>query len=97
MIPTDYNKELMLNRTVLMTIGAKEAFRCNQNEYGWNTMLRVMVHFGVKRSRFYRLDGHGRQDAGIRKHRVKNFYGDIILPPLCIRGTDNQVVKGGFT
>ena len=55
MIPTDYNKELMLNRTVLMTIGAR-GFSITQNEYG-EYYVAGNGTLGRSKGAIYRPDG----------------------------------------
>ena len=55
MIPTDYNKELMLNRTVLMTIGAR-GFSITQNEFG-EYYVAGNGTLGRSKGAFYKPDG----------------------------------------
>lgn len=86
MIPTDHNKELMLNRTVLMTIGAR-GFSITQNEYG---EYYVAGNGTLSRSKgaFYRPDGTVDRTQVSANTGSRTFMGTYT--PFIIKGTDNQ-------
>lgn len=86
MIPTEHNKELMLNRTVLMTIGAR-GYSITQNEYG---EYYVAGNGKLSRSKgaFYRPDGTVDRTQVSSNTGSRTFMGTYT--PFIIKGTDNQ-------
>ena len=87
MIPTDYNKELMLNRTVLMTIGAR-GFSITQNEYG-EYYVAGNGTLSRPKGAFYRPDGTVDRTQVSANTGSRTFMGTYT--PFIIKGTD----KGG--
>lgn len=84
MIPTDYNKELMLNRTVLMTIGAR-GFSVTQNEYG-EYYVAGNGTLGRSKGAFYRPDGTIDRTQVSANTGSRTFMG--VYTPFIIKGTD---------
>jgi len=84
MIPTDYNKELMLNRTVLMTIGAR-GFSITQNEYG-EYYVAGNGTLGRSKGAFYRPDGTVDRTQVSANTGSRTFMG--VYTPFIIKGTD---------
>lgn len=84
MIPTDHNKELMLNRTVLMTIGAR-GFSITQNEYG-EYYVAGNGTLGRSKGAFYRPDGTIDRTQVSANTGSRTFMG--VYTPFIIKGTD---------
>lgn len=87
MIPTDHNKELMLNRTVLMTIGAR-GFSITQNEFG-EYYVAGNGTLGRSKGAFYRPDGTIDRTQVSANTGSRTFMG--VYTPFIIKDTD----KGG--
>lgn len=84
MIPTDHNKELMLNRTVLMTIGAR-GFSITQNEYG-EYYVAGNGTLSRPKGAFYRPDGTVDRTQVSANTGSRTFMG--VYTPFIIKGTD---------
>lgn len=84
MIPTDHNKELMLNRTVLMTIGAR-GFSITQNEFG-EYYVAGNGTLGRTKGAFYRPDGTVDRTQVSANTGSRTFMG--VYTPFIIKGTD---------
>jgi len=85
MIPTDHNKELMLSRTVLMTIGAR-GFSVTQNEYG-EYYVAGNGTLSRPKGAFYRPDGTVDRTQVSANTGSRTFMGTYT--PFIIKGTDN--------
>lgn len=92
MIPTDYNKELMLNRTVLMTIGAR-GFSVTQNEYG-EYYVAGNGTLGRSKGAIYQWpDGTVDRTQVSANTGSRTFMG--VYTPFIIKDTDSDVYVSG--
>lgn len=92
MIPTDYNKELMLNRTVLMTIGAR-GFSITQNEYG-EYYVAGNGTLGRSKGAIYQWpDGTVDRTQVSANTGSRTFMG--VYTPFIIKDTDSDVYVSG--
>ena len=89
MIPTDHNKELMLSRTVLMTIGAR-GFSVTQNEYG-EYYVAGNGTLGRSKGAIYRPDGtvdRTQVSANTGSRTFMGVYTPFIIKEFIIKDTD---------
>lgn len=86
LIPTEHNKELMLNRTVLMAVGAR-GFSVTQNEYGdYYTAGNGTI--GRAKGAFYDNDGKVVRDKVASNTGSRTFMGTYT--PFIVSGKNQQ-------